>query len=598
MKIRNGLGIRSALRLGWQSGPSSTLALVGLQVLLSILPLLVLYISKLFLDDLIDAQRSDNAAIHSPVIYICILASCMILFTLSRCTATLLTERQSHALANYMQGLVQKKSIELDLQFFDDPHYHDTFQRAQSEAPHRPARVVNDMYQIVQNIISLVGLLVFLFVTSGKVLIVVLLAAAVPAIYFRLKYANEMFRWRRDRTKTDRRINYFNWILTSELYAKEVRMFNLGQYFIDEGQRLREQIQHEELQLLSKRSKRELKTEVFAIVILFGSLAAMFTSAHGAINPGDLIIYFLAVYRGQEHLRQTFVAVAQLHEDNLFLSNVDEFLRLEPKIKESMTFLPVPKPLKKGIRFINVCFEYPNSQRKSLNNISLEIRPGEMVAVVGANGSGKTTLAKLLCRLYDPTEGSITLDGLDLRAFPIEEIRREISAIFQDYAKFHLTVHENIGLSDTSFLCDQDHLVRAARQASAHGFIMSLPRDYKTMLGKWFEAGEELSIGEWQKIAVARAFFRCSQVIIFDEPTSAIDSRSEVEIFNTLKRCRDGRTTVIVTHRLGLVSIVADRIIVLENGQIAEMGSHDKLLLQRGAYYKLFEKCPPRSSTL
>jgi len=278
-----------------------------------------------------------------------------------------------------------------------------------------------------------------------------------------------------------------------------------------------------------------------------------------------------------------------LYENNLFLSNVHEFLALQPKIVEPVHARSIGREMREGIVFHNVGFRYPNSERVVLQGINLRIDPGQHIALVGENGSGKTTLVKLILRLYDPTDGFITIDGIDLRELSLRDLRRKISVVFQDYAHYYLSVKENIWLGDVHSSPQDERIVTAARNAGAFKAIMSLPDGFQTLLGKWFVNGEELSIGEWQKIALARAFFREGDIVVLDEPSSALDAKAEFEVFNNLHQLSLGRTAILISHRLSTVKM-ADRIFFLENGTIVERGSHNELINRRGKYAFMFER--------
>jgi ATP-binding cassette subfamily B protein len=322
---------------------------------------------------------------------------------------------------------------------------------------------------------------------------------------------------------------------------------------------------------------------------MFGSFGVIaWRTMNGAITLGDMVMYFGAFQRGQDFFREMLTAAAGLHEDNLFLADLEAFLSLEPKVHEPVAPKPVPRPFRKGIVLDHVSFRYPGSDRPVLDGIDLEIHPGEHVALVGENGSGKSTLVKLLCRLYDPTGGSIRIDGIDLRDFRSDELRREIGVIFQDYVQYHLTALENIGFGNTAVPFDRERVVAAARYAGADEVVAGLKDGYDTYLGKRFGAGAELSIGQWQKIAIARAFMRDSQLIVMDEPTSALDPRAEFEVFARFHELAASRSAVLVSHRLSTVRM-ADRIYVLADGQIVECGNHDELVHRGGTYAHLFE---------
>lgn len=418
---------------------------------------------------------------------------------------------------------------------------------------------------------------------------VALFITAIPNVLVRLKYAKTMYRWSRRRTPAERLAWYFDWMLTRDAHAKEVRLFELGTLFRSRYRELRKQLRHERLRIVSRRSLADLGAQVVATLGVFGSYAFIaYRTVLGIVTLGDLVMYYQAFQRGQGFLRDVLGGMAGLYEDSLFLSNLYEFLDLKRKVVEPARPLPLPRPMRDGIVFDRVRFSYPESGRNVLENINLRIRPGEVVALVGENGSGKTTLVKLLCRLYDPTEGSITLDGIDLRDFETTTLRREMSVIFQDYAHYNLTARENIWFGNVAVPADDAAIAEAARQAGADQVIQRLPRGYDSVLGKWFEEGEELSIGEWQKVALARAFLRDAQIIVLDEPTSAMDAKSEYEVFERFRKLLRGRAAILISHRFSTVRM-ADNIYVLEGGRIIEGGPHDDLVRLGGTYARLFE---------
>ena len=301
-----------------------------------------------------------------------------------------------------------------------------------------------------------------------------------------------------------------------------------------------------------------------------------------------MVMYFQAFQRGLSSMRDLLGSMATLYEDNLFLSNLHDFLALKPRVMEPAEPVPVPRPLQKGIIFEDVSFHYPSSKRKVLEDISFSITPGETVALVGRNGCGKTTLAKLLCRLYDPDHGLISFDGIDLKGFKIVALRREISVLFQDFVKYYLTAKENIWFGNVDQPPDDENITAAAQKAGVHELLENLPKKYDTLLGKWFEGGEELSRGEWQKIALARTFLRKSQIILLDEPASSIDPRAEHEIFCKFKELTRGKTSLFISHRLTTVKM-ADRIIVMDKGKIVESGTYEELMQKKGSFTYLFD---------
>ena len=299
-------------------------------------------------------------------------------------------------------------------------------------------------------------------------------------------------------------------------------------------------------------------------------------------------MYYQALQRGQNNLKNLLTSVSGLYEDNLFLANLDEFLDLKPKLADPGDPVAIPRPMQSGIIFNHVSFQYSTTTRQALKDINLMIRPGEVVALVGENGCGKTTLIKLLCRLYAPTSGSISIDGIELSQFKIAELRQEISVIFQDYAKYNFTAQENIWLGNIDLAPERKSIIAAARLSGADDVIAKLPQGYDTILGKLFDRGEELSIGQWQKVALARAFLRNSQVIVLDEPTSAMDPKAEYEVFEKFRQLIKNQAAILISHRLSTVKM-ADRIYVMANGSIVESGTHEELMQLGATYAHLFE---------
>ena len=590
LKIWRALQLGRALRFVWQSAKGWTLANVFLLVVQGVLPLIQLYLTKLMVDAVAAGVAApDKGVAFRHVLLLVGLTGAVALFALLiRSTAGLVGEWQSYIVADHMNDVLLAKSIEVDLEYYESAQYYDTLHRAQREAPYRPISIVNGLAQIGQNGISLLAIAVLL-VSFHWFIALILFIAVISGTAVRLMYIGEMYRWQREQTSTERQAGYLNWMLTDGSHAKEIRLFDLGPLFVRRFHAVRRKLRVGRLAIMRRRSIADFAAQIFATAGIYGSYAYVAHQAIGGqITLGDLVMYYQAFQRVQGFLQGILSSLAGLYQDNLFLSNLYEFLDLKRTVIEPVHARPVPQPMHRGIVLDHVSFQYPGGARKALQDISLTIRPGEVVALVGENGSGKTTLIKLLCRLYDPTGGSITMDGVDLREFETKALRNEIAVIFQDYAHYHLTARENIWLGNTVLPPDHERVIAAARRSGVDDVIGGLPRGYDTILGKWFEDGEELSMGEWQKVALARAFMRDAQIIVLDEPTSSMDAKAEYEVFQRFRQLVSGRTAILISHRFSTVRM-ADRIYVLKHGSVIEGDTHDELVRMGGTYARLFE---------
>jgi ATP-binding cassette, subfamily B, bacterial len=588
-KLTKALHLWPAIRMVWSSSPRWTMARIGLLIVQGILPLCSLYLTKLIIDTLtLGLKTEPQVAGQQLLVLLLFVGGVTLISDFCIFLAELVNIGQSHRINDVMSDLLQAKSIEMDLGYYEAPQHLDTLKRAQEEATYRPNQVLQKLIEVAQQSISL-GAMVVLLLSLHWGIAGILLVAAIPSVLVRVKYANVLFDWNLKKTVIDRQTEYINWLLTSVLFAKEVRLFNLGQLFRGRFQLLRRELWQGEVSIAAKRSIAGLGAQIISSVMILAAYAFIVNQTlQGVLKIGDLFLYYQAFERGQSSLKGILSSLSGLYEDNLFLTNLYDFLNLKATVAEPVNPQVLPCPMQSGIVFDQVSFQYASSARQSLHNINLRIAPGEVIALVGENGCGKTTLVKLLCRLYDPTSGSVSIDGIPLTEFKTADLRRQISVIFQDYAQYNLTALENIWLGNIELPQTIESVAAAAQKAGADRVIAGLPQGYETILGAMFEEGEELSIGQWQKIALARAFLCNSQVIVLDEPTSAMDPKAEYDVFQKFRQLITNQTAILISHRLSTVKM-ADRICVMDKGRIMEQGTHHELMQLNGLYAELFE---------
>ncbi len=579
-----------ALEIVWSTSTALTIVMAISTLVSGVLPAAIASVGGLFVDAVASAlQQTGEVAEQAQsdlLFYVFLELGLVVIMTGAQKLNTVCQSILRVLLGNKVNVMILEKALTLELAHFEDAEYYDKLVRARREASSRPLSLVIKTFDLMRDVISLIAIGIFLFQFS--VWAVALLAiAGVPAFVAEAKFSGEAFRIHRRRSAERRMQIYLEMVLTREDGVKEVKLLQLGKLFLQRYVDIFRNIYKEDRNLVLRRGLWGYVLGLLASGAFYFAYGWVgFAAIAGAITIGQMTMYIAQFRLGQNAVTNSLTAVNGMYEDNLYLSNLTEYL--EHKIPEqsgNKTIGPNPED---GIRFEEVTFVYPDSEKPALNNVSLHIKPGESLAIVGENGSGKTTLIKLLTRLYTPVSGRIFLEGLELKEWDIEALRKKIGVIFQDFAHYQLIVGENIGIGDVDEIEQEPRIEEAAQKGMADVFVKDLPQGYKTQLGTWFKDGKELSGGQWQKIALSRAFMRSkADILILDEPTAAIDARAEAEIFNHFRDLTANKISIIISHRFSTVRM-ADHIIVLEQGKIQEEGSHTDLLGNGGQYATLF----------
>lgn len=579
----------AAIRFVWRSNHWGILGLGLLTLAGALLPAAQAWVGKLIVDGVVAAIQHGQAheQAQSVFYYLAVELGLILLGTGVGQARRLIQQLIQLKLANQIRGEIIGKALTLDLAFFEHPEYYDKLQNARREGGYKPVELINDTFQIVQNAITLASFAVLLLRFSPW-LVAILVLTSIPAFIAETRFSGQGFRLLTRRAPESRQINYLSRLLTEDSSAKEIKLFNLGGTLLRRYLTLFDKFFREDRALACRRAMAGFSLGLVATLGFYASYAwIVWHTVQNQISLGDMTLYLAIFRQGQSTFQNILYAVNNIYENNLFMANFFEFLAMKPQLAIAPQPKPLPEVLRGGIEFRNVGFRYPDNQQWSLRGVNLTIRPGEKIALVGHNGAGKTTLIKLLSRLYDPTEGTILMDGIDVRDVDPLALRQKIGVIFQDFVRYHVPVKENIGFGQIDAVADLERIINSARKSGADSIIDGLPDNYDTMLGRWFRGGHELSLGQWQKIALARAFMRDAEILVLDEPTASVDAQSEYEIFRRFQELTAGKMAILISHRFSTVRM-ADRIAVIEGGAIGEIGSHQELLDRDGTYAKLF----------
>jgi len=578
--------LRPFLGMVWRTQPWYGVAIVLIRVVAAFLPVAMLWVGKLIIDGVIaniGAAAPDWRHLFELVaIELGIALTIELLGRLSSLLEGLLGD----LFANEMSVRLMRHAATLDLQHFEDPDFYDKLQRARRQTSGRVA-LIGTLLQIGQQLLTL-GALLGALIAYNAWLLLILVVAILPSFlgetYFAGISYSLFYRWTPER----RELDYLRYVAASDVTAKEVKLFGLSDHFIRRYADLADRYYRANKAVAVKRAATGTLLSGVSTIAYYGAVVFIVVQAVlGAITVGTLTFLIGSFDRSRGLIQNVLLRGANLYEEGLFLRDLFDFLEMRPRTASPPDARPMPRPLRRGFRFEHVGFQYPDSARWALRDVSFELEPGERIALVGENGAGKTTLVKLLTRLYDPTEGRILLDGHDLREYDLDELRESVGVIFQDFVRYDLVARENIAVGRIDALGDESRIREAAAKSLAIDVIEKLEAKLDHMLGRRFEGGANLSGGEWQKIALARAYMRDAQVLVLDEPTASLDARAEYQVFQRFSELTAGRMAVLISHRFSTVRM-ADRILVLEDGRVVEDGSHERLVEAGGRYAELF----------
>ncbi|WP_437286765.1 ABC transporter ATP-binding protein [Sorangium sp. So ce406] len=588
------------LKLVWRSSRAASVALGALTLAAAALPLGVAYVGKTITDAVV--ARDERAAL----VWVSVELGLVAALALAQRGLALTRQLLGARLSIDIHAMILEKALSLDLAHFEDSEFYDQLTRARREASSRPASVVTESFSLVQNLITLAGYAAML-VGFSALAVLALLLAAIPATVAEARFSGAAFRLRNWRSPEARRLNYLEYVLANDGHAKEVKLFGLGPMFLGRYKALATSFYREDSALAVRRAGWAYGLSLLGTAAFYGCYGAMaLGAAAGRLSLGEMVLYVAAFRQGQQAFQAVLAGVGGMYEHNLYMSNLFQYLSIPtsaspalpggapaptngaPAPASGAPALPDGGTGERGVRFEGVGYRYPGQSRWALRGIDLHIPSGQSLALVGHNGAGKTTFIKLLTRLYEPTEGRILLDGKDLRAWDLDALRRRIGVVFQDFNQYQLTLRENVGLGSLDHLADEPRVARAVSEGGAEEVVAAVPGGLDAQLGRWFKDGVELSGGQWQKIALARAFMReQADILVLDEPTAALDAEAEHAVFQRFRSLSRGRTTIVISHRFPTVRM-ADRILVLDGGRIVEEGTHDELVARGQRYARMF----------
>jgi ABC-type multidrug transport system fused ATPase/permease subunit len=575
--------MRQTIRLAFGVSKALVLAYLAAQILDALMPIALAYVGKRIVDAVVAGSSSPTHDIRPALVWVGIELGLFIGKLGSYQLAGYLSSQLRTRLATHVDILIFQKALGLSLRHFEDPDFMNMLDRARKQSSWRPVEIITHGFSLARDAITLTGLAALLFPLSPFAVIALGLAS-LPFLA-EMKYAGEQYAIKAARTQEERQSGYVQSLLTSDWYAKEVKLFSLGQMLIDRFRGYQERFTEEDRRFAARRGFAVTVLGTLSALVFYGVYASVVARAVMAtITLGEMTLCLAAFRQAQGSFESAMTTISRTYEDNLYIANLFEYLGLPDDDRASPAFLE--RGAAPSITVERVSFAYPGSEKSAVSDVSFHVASGETIALVGPNGAGKTTLVKLLTALCRPTSGHIAMNGEDIVKIETGALRSRIGVVFQDCAQYNFTAGENIGLGWLPDLGDEARVAQAARDGGVDDLVGRLPEKYKTMLGRWF-GGVGLSGGEWQRLALARAFMRKSEVLILDEPTAAIDAEGEHQLFERFQTLKAGRTAILITHRFSTVRM-ADRIVVLDGGKVVETGTHAELLAKDGLYARMF----------
>ena len=579
--------VPAVLRFVWESGRSVVILGLVARIFASLLPPALFWVSKLIIDTIFQIVTTHQPI--SPRLWWLVAAEFAIAVAIGLVGRLIdyLDALLSGKYTNHVSVRVMEHAASLDLLAYEDPVFYDRLERARVQATDR-LFMIQAIGRLIQQVITTITLSASIMVFSPWLLLL-LVIGVIPAFVGETHFAFLGYAKNFRQTPVRRQLDYLRVLGGSKEAAKELKLFGLRNFLTGRFKRLSDRVYEEDISLARR---KVIAGSVLSAIGTAGYYTAyvyaVWETVTGVFSFGTLTLLANAIREASSNLQQTFSTLSTIADQALFLTDLIAFFEMQPTIRSKPNALPAPRPIQRGFEFQNVSFRYPGSSRLVLNGLNFNLRPDERVALIGENGEGKTTIVKLLTRLYDPIDGHVLLDGIDLREYDLEDLYREIGVIFQDFMRYEMTARENIAVGRIEQIHDLESLQRSAQKSTADEVVAKLPAGYGQMLGRRFDGGVDLSGGEWQKVALARAYLRDAQVLILDEPTSALDARSEYEVFQRFAELTAGKMALFISHRFSTVRM-ADRIVVLEKGRIAEEGNHDALTSLGGRYAEMFE---------